>query len=57
MKDFGDDYISVELILLGILAGKSKGAEILQSLGASTKSLKAAITELRKGTKNKRSKC
>ena len=53
MKDFGDEYISVELILLGILAGKSKGCDILKDLGATSKGLKAAIADLRKGTKIK----
>ena len=49
LKDFGDEYISIELLLLGILRGKDKGAIILKDLGATEKSLKAAIVELRKG--------
>ncbi|NNE29017.1 MAG: AAA domain-containing protein [Saprospiraceae bacterium] len=53
MKEFGDDYISVELMLLGILNGKSKGADLLKDLGATDKELKAAIKELRKGSKIK----
>ena len=51
LKDFGDDYISAELILLSILPGKDKGAQILKDLGATEKNLKAAILELRKGKK------
>lgn len=51
LKDFGDEYISLELILLGILKGKDKGARILKDLGATEKNLKAAINELRKGRK------
>jgi ATP-dependent Clp protease ATP-binding subunit ClpB len=51
LKDFGDEYISIELLLLGILRGKDKGAMILKNLGATEKNLKAAITELRKGSK------
>ncbi len=53
MKDFGDDFISVELILMGILSGKSKGNDILKDLGATKDGLKAAIKELRKGSKIK----
>ena len=51
MKEFGDEYISLEMIILGILQGKDKGAKALQDLGVKTKELKAAIVELRKGTK------
>ncbi len=51
LSDFGDEFISVELMLLGILMGKSKGAEILKTLGADEEGLKAAIKELRKGRK------
>ncbi len=53
IKEQGDDYISVELMLLGILKGKDKGANILKSLGATEKGLLSAIKELRKGTKVK----
>ena len=51
LKDFGDEFISIELLLLGILKGKDKGATILKDLGATEKALKAAILELRKGRK------
>lgn len=51
MKEFGDDFISVELIIMGILAGNDKASKILKDHGASTKSLKAAIEQLRKGRK------
>ena len=51
MKEFGDEFISIELILLGILAGKDKGAQILKDLGVTTKGLTAAIVEIRKGSK------
>ncbi len=51
MKDFGDEFISLELIILGILGGKDATARILKDMGATTKDLKAAITELRKGRK------
>jgi len=51
MKEYGDEYISVELILSGILAGNDKASKILKDNGATEKGLKAAIAELRKGTK------
>ncbi len=51
LKEFGDEYISIELLLLGILQGKDKGASILKDLGVTEKNLKAAIDELRKGKK------
>ncbi|MDX1408608.1 MAG: Clp protease N-terminal domain-containing protein, partial [Saprospiraceae bacterium] len=49
LKDFGDEYISVELILLAIVQGKDKGARILKELGATDKAMEDAIKELRKG--------
>ena len=51
LKEFADDYISIELILLGILQGKDKAAQILKDQGASSGELKKAIKELRKGRK------
>jgi len=51
LPDFGDEYISIELILLGILKGDDKGGRILKEEGVTEKSLKAAIQELRKGRK------
>lgn len=51
LKDFGDEYISVELILLGVIQGTDSGAKLLKQLGANDKGLRAAIEELRKGKK------
>jgi len=51
LKEFEDEFISLELILIGILTGKDKAAQILKDLGATEKDLKAAILELRKGRK------
>jgi ATP-dependent Clp protease ATP-binding subunit ClpB len=51
LPEFGDEYISIELILLGILKGDDKGGRILKEEGVTEKSLKAAIQELRKGRK------
>lgn len=51
LKDFGDEFISIELMLIGIIEGTDKGAKILKEEGATRKGLKAAIEELRKGRK------
>ena len=51
LKEFGDEYISLELIILGILSGTDATGRILKDMGATSKALKAAITELRKGRK------
>ncbi len=51
MKEFGDEYISVELILLGIITGKDKAATMLKDAGATQQEMKAAILELRNGRK------
>jgi ATP-dependent Clp protease ATP-binding subunit ClpB len=51
LAEFGDEYISIELILLGILQGEDKAGKLLKMLGADDDNLRAAITELRKGEK------
>ncbi len=51
MPDFGDEFISIELILLGILQGKDKGGQLLKDLGATNDNLRTAIAGLRKGRK------
>ena len=51
LKDFGDEFISIELILLGILKGNDRGAKLLKSLGMTEDGTRAAIQELRKGRK------
>ena len=51
LKGFGDEYISIELILLGIIQGTDKAAKLLKGMGATEKDLRAAINELRKGRK------
>jgi len=40
LSEMGDEYISVELMLLGILKGTDKGARILKDLGATEKRLR-----------------
>lgn len=51
LKDFGDEYISIELILMGIVMGNDKAATILKNHGVTIDNLKLAINELRKGRK------
>ncbi|MFT4533515.1 MAG: ATP-dependent Clp protease ATP-binding subunit ClpB [Saprospiraceae bacterium] len=51
LKEFEDEFISLELMLMGIITGKDKASQILKDLGATEKTLKAAILELRKGRK------
>lgn len=49
MKEFGDQFISLELMLYAILKGNDKGSRILKEMGMTPDSLLKAITELRKG--------
>ncbi len=49
LKTFGDEYIAVEHLLIGVLQGTDKAAQILKDVGFDKKSLVAAIKELRKG--------
>ncbi len=49
-KDFGDEYVTLEHLLLGILATKDQVAQMLKDAGVDEKGLKAAIKDLRKGS-------
>ena len=49
--DMGDEFVSIEHMLLGLLAGHDELARQLKDAGMSEKSLKAAIADLRKGSK------
>ena len=51
LKEFGDEYVSIEHILLGILASGDTIAQLLKDNGVNEKELKKAISELRKGEK------
>ncbi len=48
-KSSGDEYVSVEAMLMGIFLCKSKASQILKDNGLDEKGLKAAIAELRNG--------
>jgi len=51
LKEFKDEFVSVEHILLGILAAGGKTSTILKDLGVNEKDLKKAIIELRGDSK------
>lgn len=51
LKEFGDEFVSIEHLLLGILVGKDTIAQLLKDNGVNEKDLKSAIAELRKGNK------
>ncbi len=51
LKTFGDEYVAVEHLLLGILAAGDATAKILKDQGISEKPMIEAIKELRKGNK------
>lgn len=48
-KEFNDEYISIEHLLLGIFVVKDSVSQMMKDSGISEKDLKAAIRELRKG--------
>jgi ATP-dependent Clp protease ATP-binding subunit ClpB len=47
LKEFGDEFVSVELLFLGILGGNDQAASLLKSEGIKETDIKKAITELR----------
>src|ERR1700741_2798810 len=51
LKDFKDEFISIEHLLLGILASGDTVSKMMKDLGINEKDLKSAIKELRKGEK------
>ncbi|MBK6544797.1 MAG: AAA family ATPase [Saprospiraceae bacterium] len=48
-KEFGDDYISLDSMLLSIVKSNDAAAKILKSNNITAEGLKAAIVDLRKG--------
>jgi len=51
MKPFGDEFVAIEHLLLAIVAGNDKAAQLLKDQGLSEKPLIEGIKELRKGNK------
>ena len=49
--EMGDEFVSIEHMLLGLLSGRDEIARILKDAGVSEKGLRAAIADLRKGSK------
>ncbi|UII27420.1 ATP-dependent chaperone ClpB [Fulvivirga maritima] len=49
LKEFGDEYIAVEHVILGLLGGNEKVASLLKDVGFDRKSLITGIKELRGG--------
>lgn len=47
LKEFGDEFVSVEHLLLALLSGGEKVAALLKNQGVNEKDLKTAIKELR----------
>src|SRR5690349_18493234 len=50
LKHFGDEFVSVEHLLLAILHGSDNAAKLLKDAGLTEKGLIAAIKDLRKGS-------
>lgn len=50
-KSMGDEYVSVEAMLMGILKSKCRASQLMKDCGVTADGLKAAINELRKGEK------
>ncbi len=50
LKEFGDEFVSIEHLLLGILSMNDNAAKLLKDNGVTERDLKAAIKELRKGS-------
>ncbi len=45
--ELGDEYVSAEILLIGIATGQSEAAKSLQSAGATPEALKGALTSVR----------
>jgi ATP-dependent Clp protease ATP-binding subunit ClpB len=51
LKEYGDEFVSIEHLILGILGGKDSAASILKNAGLNEKGAKTAIADLRKGNR------
>jgi len=50
MKEFDDEFVSIEHLLLGILSVNDTASQLLKDSGVNEKDLKTAIKEIRKGS-------
>lgn len=50
LKEFGDEFVAIEHILLALLKGSDKVSQILKDAGITEKELKAAVKDLRGGS-------
>ena len=50
LKEFGDEFVSVEHLLLGMVQGSDNTAKLLKDAGVTEKGLITAIKDLRKGS-------
>ncbi|MFL5753170.1 MAG: ATP-dependent chaperone ClpB [Bacteroidia bacterium] len=51
LKDFKDEFVSIEHLILGVLASGDSVSNMMKDLGFNEKDLKTAINELRKGNR------
>ena len=51
LKEFGDEYVSLEHLLLSLLSVKDTISQLMKDNGINEKDMKVAIAELRKGAK------
>jgi ATP-dependent Clp protease ATP-binding subunit ClpB len=51
LKEFNDEFVSIEHLLIGILETNDQVSQLMKDNGITVKDLKAAILELRKGTR------
>ncbi len=49
LKEFGDEFVAIEHLLMAIAEGKDKASQMLRDSGVTLKDLKKGIQELRKG--------
>ena len=50
-RDMGDQFVSIEMLILGILASGDEVSKMMKDMGMNEKALQTAIRELRKGSK------
>jgi len=50
-KDYGDKFVSIEHVLMGILSSGDQVSQLLKDNGVGEKDLKKAVEEMRKGSK------